>query len=248
MPAAIDPQPHRAFSDTFLASIASVCPNAMFDLELRDGKVADEERLLTRLLANGQETEAVRVWNDRRQLVTSRRLAKRSGFDQAAAAMAALGWPVAVRPSGGTTVVHRPGVINISVIHVSRSLPDHRQGFDRLCEIMVEAARPMGIELSVGRLANAYCEGSHDIGWQCRKVAGTSALYRHKSGFHGCLYHASLVLYGNCAADVDAISRFERWLGLPAQYQAADHASLFDAYSQLGDCRPDHSTRLLPFL
>lgn len=238
----------RAVWHTFLTSIKRVCPTALFDLNARDGKVDDDDRLLTRHLGLGREGQAVRVWNNRRQLVTSRRLSKLQSYERAAAAMSAIGWPVAIRTSGGTTVAHHSGVMNISMLNLSETLPDHGKGFDMLCDIIVRAASALGITLTVDRYKNAYCQGSHDIGWQGRKIAGTSALYRCRSGLHGAVYHASVVVYGDCADDVAAISEFEQRLGLPSDYHPADHTSLFEAYRQQDRHRSQDSVQLLPFL
>lgn len=214
-----------------VGALTGLFPGAECDFGIRPGKVGDDARLLERLLAYGRPARRLRLWDNAPCLVVSRRIEKMARFGEARRFARRAGWPVAVRASGGTTVVHRPGVLNLSLVTVDRGGGGTAGGFDRLCELIVGAGQAIGVALEAGEVARGYCAGSHDIGWRGRKIAGTAAIARRRDGWHGRVVHASLVVEGDAAADVAAISAFERALGMPGAYDPAAHCSLADALS-----------------
>lgn len=199
---------------------------ALCDFGFRSGKIAKDSNIINRMLDEGSEARLLRLWDNDRQIVVSRRLQKLEQFAEARQAAQAAGWPVAVRPSGGTTVVHRPGVLNITLFQTHYKHRKLSAGFDELCDIIVEAAARLNVYLEVGQLSQAYCAGSHDIGWRGRKVAGTAAAAKRRGALRGTFHHASIVVYGDWRMDIEMINEFERGLGLPAAYDVNAHASL----------------------
>ena len=135
---------------------------------------------------------------------------------------------MAVRASGGTAVVHRPGVLNISLLRISPRPLRPSQGFDELCDMIGLAGARLGFAFETGKLAQCYCAGSHDIGWRGRKIAGTAAVLRSNRAFHGGLFHASLVVFGDWRRDLELLCGYERLAGLPANYDIGAHTSLMD--------------------
>jgi lipoate-protein ligase A len=209
-----------------IEALDDVFPGAERDFGIRPGKIEDEERKLASFLAVGAERSHLRLWDNDRRLVISRRLSRLSGAAKAAAAMSRAGWPVSVRPSGGTAVAHGPGILNISLFIISREYLPLNAGYDRLCELIVEAARLNGIALSVGLHATSYCAGAHDIGWNGRKLAGTAGLARRRADLHGAIFHACLSVCDDWRAGLEAICKFEQAVGMPASYANANHISL----------------------
>lgn len=210
-------------------AIEDIFPTAEHDFGHRPEKIEDDARKLASLLEDGAECSHLRLWDNDRRLVISRRLARLPSASAASAAMVRAGWPVSVRASGGTAVAHSAGVLNISLYIVSRVQISLSSGYERLCAIIVEAARLNGIDLSVGFHAASYCAGTHDIGWQGRKLAGTAGLARQKVNLYGGLFHASLSVCDDWRTGLDAVCKFERSLGMPAAYETANHTSLCDA-------------------
>lgn len=209
-------------SEALIEALTAVRPDALCEFGPDGDKLAAESALLDRLLAAGGPADLVRLWDHGSCLVTTRRIARLPGFDEACWKS---GMPVLIRPSGGTTVLHRPGVVNVSLFLVDREggLGD---GFDRLCGLILGATSKLGLDLDAGPVPRSYCDGSHNIRWRGRKVAGTAALARRRGDWHGRLFHASVVADGDATADATLIEAFERTAGLAARYDPRLHIGL----------------------
>lgn len=204
---------------------------AACDFGNRAEKILDDAHLLDQLLKHGRETEYLRLWDNEPHLVISKRLSRLPGASEAAEWAVSQGYPVGVRASGGTAVIHRPGVLNISYFWISSAPFKLSAGFDALCNIIKNAAQNLGIALETGKLARSYCAGTHDIGWQGRKIAGTAGVSRRHGKMHGGLFHASLVVSGDWRRDLALITQHERLSGMDARYDEAAHASLEEIVS-----------------
>ncbi len=180
------------------------------------------------LVVAGQDTRWLRVWRNSRCLVTSRRQGRMPRFAEAAAASAATGWPVAVRRSGGTTVAHRSGVLNISLasLRAGDGNPAVRQYYLALLEIIARALEPFGIAAGHGAVARAHCDGDYNLVWQGRKLAGTAGFVTRVNGTGLRVFHASLAVDGDLDEDLTAIERFEQALGESADYDRRSHVSV----------------------
>lgn len=196
------------------------------DLGASTGGLAADAALLGGLLANRRHARAVRIWDNANSLIVSPRLARLPRFAEAARSAVRAGWQVQVRSSGGTTVIHRRGVINVSLVDVDDRTLGIADGFDTLCALIGEAAASLGIRLEAGRSRRGYCAGSHDLLWRGRKVAGTAAQVRRHGRWHGRLVHAATVVTGDPTRDLQRITSFERALGLSPDYDPAAHATL----------------------
>lgn len=150
-----------------------------------------------------------------------------AGFDAAAAESGARGWPVFVRDSGGTAVVHRPGMLNFSVYDVRRADAfDVTACFEAFTRRLIDALTGLGIAARTGRVDGSYCDGRFNIVAAGRKIAGTACLVRQRHGLTGLLAHAAICVEGDPCVDIEAITAFERGLGLSPAYAASAHASL----------------------
>lgn len=204
---------------------------------------ADREALEAMLQTEGAEL-VVRLWRRPKSLVTSRQLARRDTFAEAARESERNGWPVAIRDSAGLTVAHHPGVLNIS--HLV-SVPDTTAQFsvsrvyDKLLEILIDACRAMGVETDRGGVPGAYCDGSQNLRAQGRKLAGASARMVRRGEKTGILSHASLTVYGSVSEDVAAVQAFERALAVDVNYAPEAHCSLV---GMLDEMSPSYSVSL----
>ena len=154
------------------------------------------------------------------------------GFGNAALSSVERGWPVFVRPSGGTTVAHRPGIFNVSLFETWRGEDcDVTHRFRGFCDHLVQALRSIGVPAGLGRVAGSHCDGCFNVTAGGKKLAGTASLVRHRGGQAGLLLHASICMEGSVAADVEAIGRFEGSLGLASSYDVDAHVTLEQAMS-----------------
>jgi len=218
--------------DSIVADLQAEWPNATLDFGLRPEKLSDDIQEFRRILTTGAAGTHLRLWDNDWRLVISKRLSRLAGAPEAIRWAEAQGYPVVVRASGGTAVVHRPGVLNISLLRVSLEPLSLAHGFDELCGVIIRAAARSGLGLTAGKLARSYCAGSHDIGLDGRKLAGTAAVSRRHGNAYGGLFHASLTVCGDWRHDLELISGFEQRLGMPADYDLSAHTSLEEAFAQ----------------
>ncbi len=167
----------------------------------------------------------LRIWRNSRCLVASRRQAGLASFAAASAISEAAGWPVAVRRSGGTAVVHRPGVLNISLIAAQRADGALSVGGDyaMLLGMLRAALTEVGINCDQGEVPGAHCDGRYNLRWQGRKLAGTAGWIARANGRAVRIFHASLQLSGSIGEDLRAIRRFETALGEAKAYSIEAH-------------------------
>jgi lipoate-protein ligase A len=198
-------------------------------IEPGNGAAAIDEDFcrLDRLIGEQQERQVFRLWTNSQCLVTTRRFAAMPDFHNAAAESRARGWPVFVRASGGTTVVHRPGMINASRFDICHSDAIDVVGrFRHFTNDLAHSLRSLGFSAGSGSITRSYCDGRFNITVDGRKIAGTASLLRQRRKWAGLLSHATIWIEGDLGADISAITRFERDLGLQPDYDADAHANL----------------------
>jgi len=178
-------------------------------------------------LPRGMASE-LRIWSNSRCIVASRSQATRREFSAACAVSERAGWPVATRGSGGSAVVHRPGILNVSI---RRRLPLDSQrwmtrGYETFLGHLISALELFAVDCDAGEVPGAYCDGRFNLRIGDRKLAGTAAHSGVRDGSRICLFHASIVLSGSIRDDIAAIERFEAALGSVQRYEPAAHVSL----------------------
>ncbi len=214
-------------SPTIEQLAAAIAPGAV--VERGDGQAAIEadSRRLDALLAGEARACGMRLWTNSQCLVTTRRFAALPGFAAAAARSAGRGWPVHVRASGGTTVAHRPGILNVSRYEGwHRADGDIAARFRSFCEELASSLAALGFAARLGHVERSYCDGRFNLVVAERKVAGTASLVRSVGERVGLLSHASLWVAGDLDADIAAIASFEDMLGFCGGYELAAHATL----------------------
>ncbi|AYJ85146.1 hypothetical protein D3Y57_03705 (plasmid) [Sphingomonas paeninsulae] len=169
----------------------------------------------------------LRVWRNDPCVVASRRQSMLTGFSHARSLSEASGWPIAVRRSGGTAVVHRPGILNISLISAQGAVTPIAldASYIALLEVMRDAMALLGIVCDYGEVPGAHCDGRYNLKWHGQKIAGTAGWVTHGSTTRR-VYHASLQLGGAIGPDLEAIHRFEAALGEPVPYDTAAHTTV----------------------
>lgn len=198
-------------------------------VEQGDGAAAIDRDsvLLDKVLASGETAAPVRLWVNPRCLVVPRAASRNPAFAAAAALSDAAGWPVYLRDSGGATVVHRPGILNVSLFSTR---PSDGLAIDalygRLVALLVAGFAALGTAADVGPVPGSYCDGRFNIRVAGRKIAGTACRVRRTNLSTAIVAHAVVSVEGDPAPDVAAVSAFERLLGLPGAYRADRHCTL----------------------
>ena len=131
-------------------------------------------------------------------------------------------------------MVHRPGVLNVSLqIGWSdcASWNGPAASYEALLTLLEKACGNIGVVTSAGRAISAYCDGSSNLLFEGKKVAGISAVIRRAENKIGQLVHASITVQGDVAADIAAVSAFERVLGMEVCYSADAMTTLEAAFA-----------------
>lgn len=206
---------------------AALAPGLAIETGTGAEAIEEDTRRLTALLDGDEFAMGLRLWTNSQCLVTSRRFAAMKDFAVAAASSAAAGWPVHARSSGGTTVAHRPGMLNVSrFTRFPNGDVDISGEFRDFCQQLVASLRSIGFFAGLGSVPESYCDGRFNIVIDGRKVAGTASLARSKVGILGLLSHATISVSGDVAEDVKAIDRFETALDVRTRYSISAHATL----------------------
>jgi octanoyl-[GcvH]:protein N-octanoyltransferase len=205
----------------------ALAPNASIVHGNGEAAIVEDERRLDALLDDQRAAEYARLWTNSRCLVTTRRFARMERFAEAAAASSARGWPVFVRATGGTTVVHRPGILNFSLYDIAPTgTVDINTRFERFTRRVTAGFATIGVAAGTGWVAGSYCDGRFNIVSDGQKIAGTACLVRKRGGWLGVLAHAAISIDGDVHADLAAIRKFERALGLDIPYVPTAHTNL----------------------
>ncbi len=209
-------------------ALAAQSPAHLIELEPRPDGIGCDEQLLDRLLSELAAGHCLRLWRQQRCLAVPRHFGRRAGFAEAAAASAEAGWPVVVRLTGGTAVPQHPGVLNVSLIGPAHS-PSIDAGFEAFVMLIAPALATFGLALDAGPVDGACCDGRFNLRWQGRKLAGTAAAIRSRQGRRFMLVHAALVVEADLNADLLAVTRLEKGLGIDAGYAVEAHVTVAEA-------------------
>lgn len=189
--------------------------------------IDDDDALLEKVAALPTGSSCLRIWENRNCLVTTRAIARRENFAEAAESSTRSGWPVYVRSSGGSTVIHRPGVLNISL---AVSGGTHRvqpnESYAELTALLQTAFRKLQVEAFTGSIAGAYCDGNYNLCLNGRKIAGTASRIVRRQNQTAYICHASIAIYGSPERDIELISKFERGVCLNDVYATSSHTTL----------------------
>ncbi|SIS57870.1 lipoate--protein ligase family protein [Alicyclobacillus vulcanalis] len=182
---------------------------------LRDDELGKQVAVRERL-------PVVRVWRHLpvTGLVVSRRDVAGEAGQAAMARMAAEGWPLFVRSTGGTAVPHGEGMLNLSLI-----FPRHAEGattdryYRMLCQPLVEWLQRLGLCAEMTDVPGSYCDGNYNVAIRGRKIVGTAQAWR--GGLAGMasrypgyvLAHGCISVSPDLDAAIAAIQRFYRYAG-----------------------------------
>lgn len=208
----------------------AIAPGLPLEQGRGQAAVSRDGEILAEMLKRGEAETRLRLWAGEQSLVTTRASSRMAGFAKACARSAAAGWPVHVRSSGGTTVVHRKGVLNVSLFRANAHAGfDADAAYAELLDLLTAVLGQFGVHAQAGFVEGSYCDGRFNLCINGRKLAGTACQARLGTKGYVQLAHASLVVQGDIANDLAAITRFERALGIARDYDPAAHTSVKEA-------------------
>jgi lipoate-protein ligase A len=186
----------------------------------------------------GIRPPSLRIWENPRALVVTARESRLPAFDSACRALAADGWPVVLRDSGGTAVPHGPGILEVSLALPLDRLPPHALEaiYGALCEPVRIALAELGVETAYGEVEGSFCDGRFNLVAGGRKIAGTSQRWRgglppsHRPDGY-VLAHMVLFVDADMRAATEVVNRF---YGLAGSDHRFDPGAVVSAVERLG--------------
>jgi lipoate-protein ligase A len=156
------------------------------------------------------------VWRCHQALLASRTETRLPGFQQACVELAATGWPVALRKSGGGACPVGPGTVQLSTIEVAAPDATMQAKYAVLAAFIQSTLRAFGIDSEIGPVVQAYCTGRFDVAVQGRKIAGMSQhWFRNSRGVRCTVTAASINVEEPPEVLAAVLNRFYRRAGSP---------------------------------
>lgn len=164
------------------------------DLKIPQQNIQIDDTLFESAIA-GEKTKFARVWTNQQCLVVPANWRKKSKFEQASALSGERRWPVCTRSSGGSCVPHGAGVVNLSLLRVTRArkITPH-DAYTEICEIIIQVLQRHHIFGNTGFVPDSFCDGAYNVTVEGRKYAGTAQRRRALSDRTISLTHASIFL------------------------------------------------------
>lgn len=181
------------------------------------------------------------IWESQdRGLVVPKPMAHNPKFSQAKEALAALGYSLILRESGGGSVPLTPGCWNITLVFPLMSDPKNIIGletlYERLCQpILTWVNGTYGIEATTGETPGAFCDGRYNININDQKIAGTAQKWRPiKKGVFAVLAHVALMVEMDIDKGVEAVNTFQQMCGLGKPSLVESHTTINDVLKREG--------------
>ena len=173
-------------------------------------------------IASKADAAALLIWRSQQALLVTRLDAHLPYFHEACTDMAAAGWPVVVRKSGGGACPVGPGTVELAIIEPALAGAAIDAKYEALSALMRAALQSFGIASRSAPVTGAYCSGNYDLAVAGRKIAGLSQhWFRNRTDVRCVITAASLNVAEAPNALADAVNRFYARAGSPVRCQAA---------------------------
>lgn len=189
-----------------------------------------EARLLDQV-ASGSRAYGCEIWATEQCLIAPQRVSRKPGFAVAVATLAARGWPVFLRNTGGDVTPQGPGIMNISIAFAlpEGQPPTIERVFEVLCAPIFAALDDLGHQGRFGAVAESFCDGDYNVTVEGRKIAGTAQRWRRLRSLPGrraVLAHALLLYDADLARGVEAVNSFRKICGETGEIRAGAHLNV----------------------
>ncbi len=203
-----------------------ICPKPLADPQ---SSIEAESNLLMRV-GTGNQPPTLCLMRHPLCLVTTRREARMPNFDHARTELSKVGWPLAVRASGGSCVPQGPGMLNLSMVFPRVREWSLEDGYRLLCAVLGELLASYGLETETGEVPGSFCDGRYNLQSGGRKLVGTAQRWAG-----GERDHAAILLHACLLIDLDLEEATAR---LNQLYSLCDNNQRFraEACTTLRDC------------
>ncbi|MDH4565393.1 lipoate--protein ligase family protein [Pseudomonas sp. BN414] len=204
------------------------------------GEGLDAERQLLEHIQQGAAECGLLLWRPREAaLVMPQRMSRLAGFAAAGSECQALGWPIALRDSGGEPVPQSPAVLNVALVYAlpprESELTRIENAYLRLCQPMLDWLAGMGLEGGLGEVDGAFCDGRYNVTLEERKLVGTAQRWRRRrdDGRHVVLAHAAVLMENQREPMVEVVNTFYQGCELDNRCRASSHIALDECVGQV---------------
>ena len=190
-------------------------------------KQVNFDELLLQKVGSGEIGPCFYINSTPRCLVATVRESRMPNFGTAQKVLAAQGWPVVVRCTGGSCVPQGPGVINLAVIHPKVKGWHLEDGYQLLCALLRGLLAEYGIDATTGEVPGSFCDGSYNLQVGGQKLVGTAQRWAGGSrDTAAVLAHACLLVDLDLVEATDKINTLYNLCDNPHQFLPNACASL----------------------
>ena len=183
--------------------------------------------MLANELTGKSVAPALLVWRSQRALLITRTDTHLPGFRKSSDQMAAAGWPVILRKSGGGACPVGPGTVQVATIEPAVPGATMNAKYEALTGLIQSTLHFYGLVARTGAVAGAYCPGRYDLALQGKKIAGTSQhWFRNRRGIRCVVTVASINVEEAPDMLADAVNRFYSNIGSPMRCQSTSLTSV----------------------
>lgn len=154
------------------------------------------------------------LWQAPQCLIVTRKDMRLPRYQAACEQLAAEGWPVHVRDSGGTAVPHGAGILNLSLL-LPRTTTDLAHYYRLLGAPLLTLLAEFGLEGSYDFVPGSFCDGQYNLVIGGRKITGTAQRWLAPGQDHNgaVLAQAMLLVAGDVDEGTRMASRFYELAG-----------------------------------
>ena len=187
-----------------------------------------DERLLGHVIS-GERGPCLCINRAPQCLVATVRESRMSNFEASCQVLAAQGWPVIVRCTGGSCVPQGPGVINFSMIHPKLRGWNLDDGYRLLCDFLTHFLASYGLSATTGESPGSFCDGRYNLQVGGQKLVGTAQRWAGGNRKQAAvLAHACLLVDMDLVKATEKINSLYRLCGHPQQFKAESCTTLRD--------------------
>ncbi len=179
----------------------------------------DHDRQLLTQVINAERPPTISLQQHPQCLTVTVRESKLPDFAAAASQLEAVGWPVAVRCTGGAAVPQGPGVLNLALVHPKVRGWTLEDSYRLLCDIFRKLLAEYGLTAELGEVPGAFCDGLYNLQVKGQKLVGTAQRWAGSRQTHGgILAHACLLVDLDLVEATERINQLYRLCGQSEQF------------------------------
>ncbi|MGX5835813.1 lipoyl protein ligase domain-containing protein [Aeromonas piscicola] len=167
------------------------------------------------------------LWQAPQCLIVTRKDTRLPRYEAACKQLAAEGWPVHVRDSGGTAVPHGAGILNLSLL-LPRTTTDLGHYYHLLGPPLLTLLAEYGLAGSYDFVPSSFCDGQYNLVIGGRKITGTAQRWLAPGQDHNgaVLAQAMLLVAGDVDEGTKMASRFYELAGGELRFMAGTSTTL----------------------